>query len=262
MLVENLPTYGTPAHTVNAGFRVENPAWAKLHRPTTMQLTLREIQTRHPRLLLIDCASARIQIGLFPSAASASWETASGEAGTMLFSCLEKLLARHALTLDAIDAFAFCEGPGSTLGIRTAATALRTWKTLRERPSYSYQSLTLVAQHLARIEGQRGFTVIADARRETWHALHVSADGQPAPLRRLPPRELTGTLYTPNDFRAWSQPPADVRNTPYDLPALLPALADAPLFQLNHEPDAFLHEERVYQTWTPQIHREHIEARS
>ncbi len=229
-------------------------------------LCLRELLGQHPSLLLLDTASARVQVGLWQTTSAdepiSSWETQLGEAGSALFACIETLLARHALALDAIDAFAFCEGPGSTLGIRTAATALRTWRVLRARPVYSYQSLTLAAQGLARLGGQRDFTLIADARRETWHALHVSADGQPAALRRLPPRELTGTLYTPSDFRSWSQPPADVRPTPYDLPALWPALLDAPLFQLNSEPDAFLHEEPSYQTWTPQIHQKNVGARS
>ena len=59
----------------------------------------------------------------------------------------------------------------------------------------------------------------------------------------------------PEGFRHWSTLPAGVTRTPYVLADLLPAVADHDLFRATDAPDAFLHEEPSYVTWTPQIHR-------
>ncbi len=59
----------------------------------------------------------------------------------------------------------------------------------------------------------------------------------------------------PDGFRHWSTLPAGVTGTPYVLADLLPKVADRDLFRATDAPDAFLHEEPSYATWTPQIHR-------
>jgi tRNA threonylcarbamoyladenosine biosynthesis protein TsaB len=238
--------------------------------------TLRALLDRHPTLLLIDSASARIQVGLLRHSREPLWEAANEEAGSALFSLTEKLLVRasasslhlsgaapasssspshKSLPLSAIDAFVFCDGPGSVLGIRTAAVALRTWCALHPRPSYAYTSLAIVAHSLALNETLRDFSVISDARRETWHRVTVDSSGSVSPLHRTPASELTGPLVLPENFRHWSALPPGTRTVPYDLATQLPALATTPLFIDAPEPDAFLHEEPSYQTWTPKIHR-------
>lgn len=209
---------------------------------------LREILARRAPLLLLDAASARVQVGLLGPGNDARWSCASEEAGTGLFRCLEELSVKP----DDIAAFAFCEGPGSMLGIRTTAMVLRTWTALKARPLYAYQSLELVARALRR----RGVRIIADARRDAWHCTEMNDDGQVQPLRRVPTTELSGTLLMPEGFRHWSAlPAAGVTMTPYDLASLLPRVADVDLFHETAEPDAYLHEQPVYATWTPQVHQ-------
>lgn len=225
-------------------------------------LPLRALLDRHPTLLLIDSASSRVQVGLLRASASALWENSLEETGTALFACTEKLLARSSpesasapLPLSAIDAFVFCDGPGSVLGIRTAAAALRTWNVLHPRPTYAYCSLALVAHTLIAAENLRAFSVIADARREAWHRVTIDASGNTSPLQRVPTAELSGPLVLPEHFRHWSALPAAVRSVPYDLASALPRVADIPLFTEAPDPDAFLHEAPAYVTWTPKIHR-------
>jgi tRNA threonylcarbamoyladenosine biosynthesis protein TsaB len=221
--------------------------------------TLRALLVRHPTILLIDSASSRIQVGLLRRSHEPLWESATEEAGTALFSLTEKILTRASssatLPLSAIDAFLFCDGPGSVLGIRTAAVTLRTWSALHPRPSYAYTSLALVAHTLALTEKLRDFSVISDARRETWHRVTVDSTGAVSGLHRTPTSELTGPLVLPENFRHWSVLPPAVRTVQYDLATQLPALADTPVFIDAPEPDAFLHEEPSYQTWTAKIHR-------
>lgn len=210
--------------------------------------SLRELLAAHDSLLLVDAASAVIQVGWLehqpnhPTGFVARWETRAEEAGIGLFHALAALNAKPA---DA-GAFVFCDGPGSILGIRTTAVALRSWQVLHPRPAFTFHSLDLVAHALGRNE----LTIIADARRETWHAASLGRK-----LRRVPSAELAGDLVMPENFRHWSQPPPGVCLAPYSLDQLLPRAFDADVFRATAAPDAFLHEEPSYVTWTPQIHR-------
>ncbi|MFT3782039.1 MAG: peptidase M22 [Nibricoccus sp.] len=217
--------------------------------------SLRQLLDAHVTILLIDSASANVQAAVWHRNWEPVWSTKSGEAGEQVFTAIDDVLSRSGQTLETIDAFVFCDGPGSVLGIRTAAVALRTWRVLRARPVYAFCGLTIVAHFLAVTKREREFAVIADARRDSWHHVDVDADGNVSPLKRIPTATLAGTLLTPEGFRAWTKPPAPLQTVSYSLETLLPPLANIELFSPTSEPDAFLHEEPVYQTWTPQVHR-------
>lgn len=204
--------------------------------------SLRALLAAHAPLLLLDAASVRVQVGWLEGAGRDRWAAADGEAGLALFQNLAAVGVRPSNA----GAYLFCDGPGSVLGIRTAAMAIRAWNVLQPRPVFAYHSLSVVAAALARPE----LTVIADARRDSWHA--VNAGGT---LRRVPTAALAGPLATPEGFRNWTPLPPAVERVPYSLAELLPAIADAELFRPVAEPEAFLHEEPSYVTWTPQIHR-------
>ncbi len=210
--------------------------------------SLRHLLAEHPTLLLLDSASARIQAGLWTRDQSLpNWKTSDTEAGTGVFDCVDALLADAGKRIDGVDAFVFCEGPGSVLGIRTAAVALRTWKIIApSAATYAYQSLDLVARAINR----PGLKIIADARRDTWHVCEIGA-----PLRRVAVSELMGETVMPAHFRHWTALPSGAGSVPYDVAGMLEALPDAGLFRRTDEPDAFLHEDPAYVTWTPQIHQ-------
>ena len=203
--------------------------------------TLRQLSVHFPALV-IDAASAVIQVGLLMPDGGARWETSPDEAGVGVFECLKRLEA----TPGHCAAFVFCDGPGSILGIRTVAMALRAWNVLNPRPMFAYSSLALVAHAL----GRDDLAVIADARRDSWHHYQIGRG-----LRRVEASTLTGELVTPEGFRHWSPLPAHVKRVPYSMAELLPRVADVDLFLPTDAPDAFLHEEPSYVTWTPQIHR-------
>lgn len=211
--------------------------------------SLRHLLAEHPTLLLIDTASARVQVGLWTAGETQPphWLVSDTEASTGLFECVETVLRNAGLRIADVGTFVFCEGPGSVLGIRTAAVALRAWQVIQPKAvTYSFQSLDVVARALNRAE----VSVIADARRDTWHVTQLGA-----PLRRMTAAELSGELVMPTHFRHWTALPAGLGTTGYDISVLLAALPDADLFRVSTEPDAFMHEDPSYVTWTPQIHQ-------
>ena len=203
--------------------------------------TFREVCQAGP-IVLLDAAAAQVQVGLIEPSGEARWATPPGESGVAVFQALEELGVKPSKVLGWI----YCEGPGSILGIRTVAMALRSWTLLHPVPVHRYASLAVVAHAL----GDPAAGIIADARRETWHHLRLWE-----PLRRLPTRELQPPLFLPATFRTWSALPAGVQVTPYSWPSLLPRVWDADLLRPAPAPDAFLHEDPSYVTWTPRIHQ-------
>ena len=203
--------------------------------------SLREVCSHSP-VVVLDAASALVQVGVLQPDGAGRWETSTDEAGVGLFQCIANLKVDPG----EVAGWVYCEGPGSVLGIRTAAMALRTWGVWRRRPLFGYSSLAVVAHAL----GRPAVGVIADARREIWHHFALGRG-----LQRVPAAQLSGDLVMPEHFRHWSTSPKNVTRVPYSLADLLPRVWDVDLLRATGAPDAFLHEEPNYVKWTPQIHR-------
>lgn len=216
---------------------------------------LTQLLANHGSILVLDAASQRVQVGLLQTGKSALWHATTDEAGRGVFAGTESVLQQSGLTIDRIGAFLFCEGPGSMLGTRTVAMTLRTWLALKPRPVYHYQSLAVAARFAWSHQASRDLTVIADARRETWHCQPIHADGSMPTLQRLPATELpAGDLLTPENFRAWAEPPRPVASCSYELAAIFPAVMDGDYFTATEAPDAFQHEAPEYKKWSAQAH--------
>lgn len=211
---------------------------------------------------MLDASSARTQVGWLAAGDTATWHVATEEAGRALFLGAEALLSARKLRLWDVGAFVFCEGPGSMLGTRTVAMALRTWQVLESRPIYVYQSLAVagVAEYRRRA---RAFAVIADARRDSWHVQSIAADGRPAALARVATTDVpAGELLTPEFFPQWSAAPGrPITPCSYELAGIFPNLGDADVFQPCATPDAFQHEAPEYKKWSVQVHSAEIAAR-
>lgn len=204
--------------------------------------SFRQLSASFPALL-IDAASSVVQVAALLPDGRMEWQTATAEAGIGIFEAVAKL---QTLDPGRATTFIYCDGPGSILGIRTAAMALRTWCVLQPRPIFAYSSLAVVAHALNRPD----LAIIADARRDTWHHYQLGQG-----LRRIATVDLTGELLMPEGFRQWSALPRPVGTTRYHLTELLPRVWEADLLRATDAPDAFLHEEPSYVTWTPRIHR-------
>lgn len=217
--------------------------------------SLSQLLTDHDRLLVFDAASSRVQVGLLRSNNRAQWRDSTEEAGRSIFTCTEALLKADHLSLDRIGAFVFCEGPGSMLGVRTVAMALRTWRVLKSRPAFAYQSLAVAGRLEWTLHGARKFAMVADARRDSWHCQAVAADGTMTSLRRVAAVDLPeGEIVTPENFRTWSVPPRLFGSCSYDLGKIFAALGEGDFFREMEDPEAFQHEAPEYKKSPARIH--------
>jgi tRNA threonylcarbamoyladenosine biosynthesis protein TsaB len=130
-----------------------------------------------PCLVLDGSARAGVRVGVLSGGRWVGQGISPDGALEGLFGCVEAALAEAQLKLGDIRSFALCAGPGSVLGIRIAALAVRSWTALEPRPIFVWESLAGIARS-ALAAGEKGpFLVAVESRLKRWHALEVSADG-------------------------------------------------------------------------------------
>jgi tRNA threonylcarbamoyladenosine biosynthesis protein TsaB len=130
-----------------------------------------------PCLVLDGSARAGVRVGVLSGGRWVGQGVSPDGALEGLFGCVEAALAEAQLPLGDIRSFALCVGPGSVLGIRIAALAVRSWSALEPRPIFVWESLAGIARS-ALAAGEKGpFLVAAESRLKRWHALEVSVDG-------------------------------------------------------------------------------------
>ena len=210
--------------------------------------SFRQILQQHSRVFVLDAASTIIHAGYAAGGVSPQWQSTETEAIEGVFS----LAGNLKINANEIGAFVFCEGPGSILGIRAVAMALRTWTALRPCSVYTYRSLELLAAQ----NHEPGTAIICDARRNRWHRVITTSDSARVAMDRCATDELSPPIAMPSGFRTWTrEPDLPIERLPYQPARLADDLIDVPLLNTCTEPDAFLHEDPSYTRWTPKVHR-------
>jgi tRNA threonylcarbamoyladenosine biosynthesis protein TsaB len=212
----------------------------------------------HGSVLVLDPSTVHVQAGLLRADRPPVWNSGGDDSSIHLFVAVKNCLDAAGITPSQVGAYVFCDGPGSQLGIRTAAMALRTWQTLRRTPApvFAYRSLVVAALHLAG-STSAPFAVVSDARRESWHAVRVAADGGVSPVLRVGVGELAGwaePLFTPHGFRAWAEPPRPAGVCPYDCGSFFAQLGGRPLLEQVGDAEPWLSSPTTYATWTGRRH--------
>ncbi|HLP09131.1 MAG TPA: hypothetical protein VK178_13280 [Opitutaceae bacterium] len=222
-------------------------------------VSLAAVAAAHGSVLVLDPCTIHVQAGVLRVGQAPLWHSGGDDSSVHLFSAAEVCLHAAGLKPSQVGAYVFCDGPGSQLGIRTAAMALRTWQALRAAPApvFAYRSLRVAA--LAHVRSNPGpFAVVADARRESWHAVRVAADGSATDVLRVSRDELAAwpePLLTPTGFRAWTQPPRPASTCGYDCAMMFAALENEPLLFPVAEPEPWLSAPITYKLWAGERHR-------
>lgn len=179
-------------------------------RPTDLQ-----------RMLVIDSSSRRVCVGLFDEKGILSCRTSEEDASLSLFPLIKSLLAEFDWQLSQINSIAFCEGPGSMLGIRTAIMGIRTWQgagLLDDTPIYSFSSLLIGVELVRASSGSEdSFLVITDARRKSWNALRVESKST-EPIQIIENAAIEAEkvpLFSFNEFPTWTRSQTEIILLPY-----------------------------------------------
>jgi len=212
------------------------------------------------RYLLLDASGPLVQTALWQSGKWLRWTGSREEAGKSLFSGTREILKSEKTGFEDLNGFLFCEGPGSMLGIRIAAMAIRGWQSTVDfhLPVFSYQSLFLLAKILLKQETKPPFHLISDARRKRWNLVSVLPGGKIAPLSRLTAGELEklqGPFFRMEESFIRSEPPKPAKIISYNLKNHASLFLDKDLPAYSETAEPFLGEEPQYQKWQKRRHR-------
>jgi tRNA threonylcarbamoyladenosine biosynthesis protein TsaB len=164
-------------------------------------------------------------------------------------------LAEAKLKLGDIRSFALCVGPGSVLGIRIAALAVRSWSALEPRPIFVWESLAGIARSALTVGEQGPFLVAVESRLKRWHALEVSADGSLGAPFEAEAAQLNSSSHR---VLASSEAAASVLTShvavPHPWSALPTFFAQSGFLREESRPDA-LNVANDFATWSGERHR-------
>jgi tRNA A37 threonylcarbamoyladenosine modification protein TsaB len=179
-----------------------------------------------------------------------------------LFSALGNCLKSKGLAFEELDDIYYCEGPGSSLGLRIGAMALKTWKTLRpEMPLYACRSLPFHAILLAGdVETPDSFSLVGQWKKGTWFHLEHQKNATTAAeemntLTDAEVLELKGPVYHIKQRKFSTQPAAHFLPVSTNLNGLPKALITPGLFRKVDQPEFFNIGTPTFKKWTPGRHR-------
>lgn len=208
-----------------------------------------------PCLVLDGSARAGVRVGVLSGGRWVGQGLSTDGALEGLFGCVEVALAEAKLKLGDIRSFALCVGPGSVLGIRIAALAVRSWSALEPRPIFIWESLAGIARS-ALAAGEQGlFLVAVESRLKRWHALEVSADGSLGAPFEAEAAQLNSSGHR---VLASSEAAAGVLTShvavPHPWSALATFFAQSGFLRAESRPDA-LNVANDFATWSGARHR-------
>lgn len=195
--------------------------------------------------LLIDASAINPVVGILHHREWLALKTIPTQALEGIFSGVENCLTDALLSLNKIEGFIHCEGPGSVLGIRLSAMAIQTWKALPEwknAPVWGYQSLRLIRNAIRQQPASpEKFSVISEARQDTWNMLSSDSDE----ISTIPQEELlkhNDAFFHYQQRKSWHEAPKQA--VPFELDL-------APHASLFYQPDTLIARD------TPQVFEAH-----
>lgn len=244
-------------------------------------------------LLFVDASAPLVQVGVWQDGAWLAHLCVDAPALEAIFHTVRTVLAQAGVPLAGIGGFIHNEGPGSILGIRLGAMALRVWalggqagagstgsagNAAAGLPVWAVRSLPLLAAKVAACAGTDGaaqngtassgagigaFAVVSEFRQGLWNWFQPSAqDAFGETIEVVSTAELTARLEAGNlrcyylrHRKSWASPPCAVIETDSDLSACPQVFLLPDLLRRVALPEAFLSRPPEFKTADGERHR-------
>ncbi len=212
--------------------------------------------------LFLDASGVTARTGVWQNSCWLGWQEGAAPALESLFAGTRAALAAAQTPWPELGGYLYVDGPGSVLGLRLAAMAIRAWQADdaarsqgEARPVYSAGSLPLAAA-LALAAGEKPpFTLFTDAKQGFWQIFEV-ASAEPEKYCAGAPREIpeaalpAGTLFHLPARKAWQRAPERARALPVSLREHPEILALRHLFRKVETPAPYSAHRPEYKKWT------------
>lgn len=195
--------------------------------------------------LLLDASCPRVQVGIPAVSSWLSFQSSREQALTSLFTGFRRCIDEVGRQAREIDAILFCEGPGSTLGLRIAITLVKTLggQITPKPPLFAYNALE-VASMLASLPNA---PIIADYRQGQWYLRETSGD-----IRVIDEAEAIEVAPSSQPLRqrkSWKQLPETGPEVDYDLSRLAGLNAMSPFLRPVDAPNLFDPRPATFRKW-------------
>tara|TARA_Y100000588_G_scaffold293068_1_gene312649 strand:+ start:92 stop:757 length:666 start_codon:yes stop_codon:yes gene_type:complete len=201
--------------------------------------------------LLID-ASSQVQVGIPGSKDWRSFVKEEKPVMESLFEAIPRSLGQIDSSITAIDAILFCEGPGSTLGLRIAATAVKT--ILRENKPhptlFTYNALDLAAI-LANDASRPILAPFRKGKKLLRCPTANSAIGKVEVLEEPISESLSNEALHLPSLRSWEILPEHLDTLDYDISRIEGLSGLAPILQSAETPEVFTPLPAEFRKWKP-----------
>jgi tRNA threonylcarbamoyladenosine biosynthesis protein TsaB len=211
--------------------------------------------------LFLDASGVAVRAGVWQNMRWLGWQESEAPALEAIFAQVRGVLTEARLPLEKIDGYLYVEGPGSVLGLRLAAMAIRAWQIDeaarnggKAKPVLACGSLPLAATLALAAKTPPPFAVFTEARQGHWHVLDVN-DGENPPDGAATPREVeenglpAGTLFHLPARKAWHQPPPQAHLMPFSLRDHPEILSRPNLFRPVETPTPYASHPPEYKKW-------------
>lgn len=166
--------------------------------------------------LLLDASSTQVQVGIPSATGWLSLQRAEAPALSFLFEGLRRCLEETKSEIAQVDAIIFCEGPGSTLGLRSALTLAKTLKSqISPAPAFAVYN----ALHAAALLCQNPeMPILADYRQGQWYLRETC--GEIRVIEETEALEIAQRSQTLRQRKSWRKLPESGPQVEYDLSRL------------------------------------------
>lgn len=212
-------------------------------------------------LLVTDCSCPGARVGILAETGWLAYKNKAGETGAVLFEAVKEVLSETGLSLGQLAGFVYCEGPGSTLGIRINAMALRTWISLEDQPPllFAFKSLEAAACLIRETESKEdAFAVFSDYRKESWNGCRSDQNGHFSPIEIIDLKSLESwqqdQYFVQQRIHSPGQPPKS-KSLNYDLEPLGTSPRFIQIMEPREQPGVFQTTTPTFKKWVPERHR-------
>lgn len=181
------------------------------------------------RWLFLDASGLTARVGIWSTARWLAWRESEAGALEAIYAGVSAVLAETQSSWEKLAGYIYVEGPGSVLGLRLTAMAIRTWQVddaqrmgRQACPVWACGSLPLAAATALAGGTAPPFTVFTDARQGHWNLLKVN-NADPTALAATAVQEIgehdlpSGTLFYLPARKVQSRVPAHARLMPASL---------------------------------------------
>ncbi len=175
--------------------------------------------------LFLDGSGLNPRVGLWRSGRWLAYREGPAPALAALYGGVRELVREAGVAWAELGGYLYVDGPGSVLGLRLTAMAVRTWQTddaakpgQTSRPVLACGSLQLAAALARAVQIPTPFGIFTESRQGRWHVLTVNGDGTNSSPAEVGENELpAGILFHLAARKAWSKPPAHAQPLPATL---------------------------------------------